>query len=476
MNHHPSFISPGFKSNSQECDIPVLDVSGTIPEWVDGFLLRNGPGMVNADKPMRHWFDGLAMLHQFKIKQGGVSYKSRFIDCVAYRSFKDTGKFLYSDFATDPCRSLFAKIQTLFSKDPMITDSAKVNVGYMNGGTYALGEPIMQIRIDPETLQTLGVFDYGLTARSRMTTAHPHHDHGVSYNLVVEYGPINHYSIYRMGAESKKIASVPVYEPGYMHSFGMSERYFIIAESPLVVQSLKLAFRFKPFIENFKWKPGNGSRFILIDRATGKKAAVIPCDPFFTFHHVNAFEKDGSLTVDMVTYEDASIVDRYYVNRLEETDNQLPKGRLERFVMDPERAILKSRKIISEECMELPHIDYHMCHGDPDYRYVYACGIDSGHPEGFYNQLVKVDVETGQHLKWSQIGCYPGEPVFISSPNASAQDHGVLLSVVLDPAENNSFLLVLDASDMTEIARARVPHTIPFGYHGTFIETQQQNA
>ncbi len=61
MNHHPSFISPGFKSNSQECDIPVLDVSGTIPEWVDGFLLRNGPGMVHADKPMRHWFDGLAI-------------------------------------------------------------------------------------------------------------------------------------------------------------------------------------------------------------------------------------------------------------------------------------------------------------------------------------------------------------------------------------------------------------------------------
>ncbi|MFM7078203.1 MAG: carotenoid oxygenase family protein, partial [Bacteroidota bacterium] len=134
------------------------------------------------------------------------------------------------------------------------------------------------------------------------------------------------------------------------------------------------------------------------------------------------------------------------------------------------------RKIISYECMELPHIDYGKQHGDPDYKYVYACGVDSARPEGFYNQLVKINVETGQHMKWSQPGCYPGEPVFISSPTSSTQDDGVLLSVVLNPSENNSFLLVLDANDMTELARASVPHTIPFGYHGTFIQTQQQNA
>lgn len=475
MSNQPSYIAAGFKKNATECDVSELTLSGTIPEWIDGFLLRNGPGMVHADKSMRHWFDGLAMLHQFNIKRGNVSYKSKFIDCEAYRSFKATGKFLYSDFATDPCRSLFAKIQTLFSKDPMITDSAKVNVGAMNGSTYALGEPLMQIRIDPDTLQTLGVFDYGLTARSRMTTAHPHHDHDVSYNLVVEYGPINHYSIYSMGSESRKVASVPVYEPAYLHSFGMSDRYFIIAEFPLVVQSLKLAFRFKPFIENFKWKPENGSRFIIIDRQSGKRVASIPCDAFFSFHHVNAFEQDGKLTVDLVSYEDASIVDRYYVSRLEESNNPLPKGRLERFVLDVESSNLLSRNIISDECMELPYIEYGKRHGDPGYRYVYACGIDSNNPEGFYNQLIRVDIASGQHLKWSESGCYPGEPVFVPSPMATGEDQGVVLSVVLNPALSNSFLIVLDASNMKELARAQVPYAIPFGYHGTFIKNHHEN-
>ena len=32
----------------------------------------------------------------------------------------------------------------------------------------------------------------------------------------------------------------------------------------------------------------------------------------------------------------------------------------------------------------------------------------------------------------------------------------------------NSFLLVLDARDLSELARAEAPHHIPFGFHGQF--------
>jgi beta,beta-carotene 9',10'-dioxygenase len=44
----------------------------------------------------------------------------------------------------------------------------------------------------------------------------------------------------------------------------------------------------------------------------------------------------------------------------------------------------------------------------------------------------------------------------------------VLLSVVLDAQAAASYLLVLDAASMEELGRARVPHHIPFGFHGQF--------
>jgi hypothetical protein len=50
----------------------------------------------------------------------------------------------------------------------------------------------------------------------------------------------------------------------------------------------------------------------------------------------------------------------------------------------------------------------------------------------------------------------------------------VLLSVVLDPAAGTSFLLVLDANGLGEIARARVPHHIPFGFHGGYYPADRE--
>lgn len=468
-NKQHSYIEPGFRQNSQERRIDNLPVNGELPAWLEGSLIRNGPGMVQADKPMRHWFDGLAMLHKFTFSGGRVDYRSRFLDCEAYRAVQETGKITYSDFATDPCRSLFQKVQTVFDPDPKITDSAKVNVGRIGSKTYAFGEPLMQVEFDPETLESVGVFHYGKKPGNRMTTAHPHVDAGEAYNLVVQYGPVNYYKIYAYAGEVKEVASIPVREPAYLHSFGMSERYFIIAEYPLVVQSIKLLLRRRPFIENFQWKENRKARFFIIDRESGRLKATFKTDPFFSFHHVNAFENGDELTVDLATYKDAGIINQYYINRLALTDEELPFGRMERFVFDLQQKKVKERRLLSEACIELPHIDYEYCHGQSDYRYVYGCGIDPGRRNEFYNQLVKIDIQTGDHTVWRRAGYYPGEAVFVPHPERKAEDEGLLLSVVLDGQQGRSFLLVLDAQTMEERARAFLPHSILFGYHGAFF-------
>ena len=45
----------------------------------------------------------------------------------------------------------------------------------------------------------------------------------------------------------------------------------------------------------------------------------------------------------------------------------------------------------------------------------------------------------------------------------------MLLSVVLDIEKELSFLLVLDAASLAEVARATAPHAIPFHFHGNFF-------
>jgi carotenoid cleavage dioxygenase-like enzyme len=46
---------------------------GEIPSWLEGKLLRNGPGIQKiGEYQYNHLFDGLSILHNFIIKDGKV--------------------------------------------------------------------------------------------------------------------------------------------------------------------------------------------------------------------------------------------------------------------------------------------------------------------------------------------------------------------------------------------------------------------
>ncbi|MDX6508006.1 MAG: hypothetical protein QOG06_2650, partial [Gaiellaceae bacterium] len=83
--------------------------------------------------------------------------------------------------------------------------------------------------------------------------------------------------------------------------------------------------------------------------------------------------------------------------------------------------------------------------------------------------IVKADLASGETGVWHEPGTYPGEPVFVATPGGRREDDGVLLSLVLDAAAGSSFLLVLDAAGLGELGRARVPHHVPFGFHGQYF-------
>lgn len=51
--------------------------AGQLPTWLQGILLRNGPGMHTVgDTKYNHWFDGLALLHSFTFKNGKLLHVS----------------------------------------------------------------------------------------------------------------------------------------------------------------------------------------------------------------------------------------------------------------------------------------------------------------------------------------------------------------------------------------------------------------
>jgi beta,beta-carotene 9',10'-dioxygenase len=455
----------GFTSQDEETAVDRLPVTGALPAWLTGALVRVTPALLEVGgRRLAHWFDGIAMLNRFGFADGNVSYASRFLDSDAYREAKE-GEWRRGGFATDPCRSIFKRVQQVFS--PAVTDNANVNLARIGERYIAMTETPLPIEFDPETLDTLGHLRYADELKAHVTTAHPHHDSDRNelVNYVARFSRVSEYVLYGLpagGSARRTIARLPVKEPAYMHAFGMSERYLILTEYPLRANPLKLAFAGKPFIENYVWDEREPARFQVIDRASGELRGTYETDAFFCFHHVNAFERDGELVIDLCAYEDPEIIRSLYL------DEHGPKGALPPIELRRYRLDLDGGRVASEPLaegsFELPRIDYGR-RNTRDYAYAYGVGSDGD----WIDSLVKVDVRDGSRSEWRAEGCYPGEPVFVREPGAEAEDAGVVLSVVLDANAGRSFLLVLDAGSFEELARAEAPHHIPFGFHGQFF-------
>ena len=460
----------GFQSLDEEVAVDRLPVTGELPSWLTGALVRVTPALFEiGDRRVSHWFDGVAMLNRFGFADGAVSYKSRFLDSRSYRDARE-GQIRHGGFATDPCRSLFKRVQSIFSPD--FTDNPNVNLARVGERYIAMTETPLPVEFDPDTLDTIGHFDFADSVKSHVTTAHPHHDRERDefVNYVAHFSRTSEYVLYGLPAGSttrRVIARMPVREPAYMHAFGMSGRHLILAEYPLRVNPLKMAFSGKAFIENYVWRPELGTKLQVFDRATGAHRGTYETDAFFSFHHVNAFENEsGELVLDLVAYDDPSVIDALYLG---EDGPRGPLGHTElrRYTIDLDGDSVSWEALPGGRDVELPRIDYGR-RNTRDYEFAYFAGWGG---REWIDRLVKLNVRDGTRNEWSAPGCYPGEPVFVREPGNDAEDGGVILSVVLDAAARRSFLLVLDAGSFEELARAEAPHHIPFGFHGDYLRS-----
>ena len=109
-------------------------------------------------------------------------------------------------------------------------------------------------------------------------------------------------------------------------------------------------------------------------------------------------------------------------------------------------------------------------------RYCYVYGMVVKYDNQTYHNiaLVKKDLcsqDGGGDREWRAPLNFPVEAWFLATPpGTGAEDDGLLLLPVLDGKARNSYLLLLNAADMTEVARAELPFLVPMTFHGRFFE------
>lgn len=517
-------------SSVEDTPEPIsTDIFGKIPDWINGSFLRNGPGKFEiGNQKFNHWFDGMALLHQFKISNGQVTYKSRFLSSDSYQANKEHNRITVSEFGTvtlpDPCKNVFQRFVSRFEL-PKPSDNGNVSFVNYKGDYYVSTETSLMHRVDPETLETTKKVDWSKFVAVNGATAHPHTEpDGTTYNMGNSYTSKGaYYNIIRVPPTKNtaedtlegatilcSIPSVDKTKPSYYHSFAMSENYVVFIEQPIKMNLLKIVtgkLTGKSIGDGFFWDPKLNTIFHLIHKQTGEVSSIkYLAKPLSTFHQINAYEENDFLILDLCASDDGQAINNFKIQNLrksgealDEVYNSLCRVFPRRFVLPlnvddktpfnqnlnnrPDSAatsirIAKNKVFCTHEDLhgedlhlygglEFPQINYSKYNTKP-YRYFYGCGFR--HLVG--DSLIKMDLR-GNHMKvWEQPGVYPSEPVFVPSPNATEEDDGVVLSVVITLNKDEStFLLVLDAKTFEELGRAVVPVSIPYGFHGTFNAT-----
>uniref|UniRef100_A0A8C9TZ48 Beta-carotene oxygenase 1, like n=1 Tax=Scleropages formosus TaxID=113540 RepID=A0A8C9TZ48_SCLFO len=480
-----------------------------VPDWLQGTLLRNGPGMFTlGGTTYNHWFDGMALLHSFTFKDGEVYYRSKFLQSDTYKKNMAANRIIVSEFGTmiypDPCKNIFSRVFSHLSNAISdFTDNNLINIIQYGKDYYTSSEVNYINQIDPESLQTIGRVNYRNHIALNLATAHPHYDkEGNTYNMGTSIvnlrGP--NYVIFKVPAH--EVCSIPCrskYYPSYFHSFGLTENFIIFVEQPFKLDILKLAtayFRGVTWGRCLRFDKEDITLIHLIDRRKGKAVSTkFYTDALVMFHHVNAYEEEQHVVFDIITYKDSKLYDMFYLHNITEdnhfiqTNKTSSRPACQRFILplnidkdlsgtnlvklEGSRASAVQQEDGSVYCtpdtlcegVELPRINYKF--NGKKYRYFYSLKVKwSPCP----NKIGKVDVVTRQGLEWTEEDYYPSEPVFVAAPDAKEEDDGVILSSVISQnPEKPPFLLILDAKNLKEIARATISGSVHMDLHGIFI-------
>ncbi|XP_075308477.1 beta,beta-carotene 15,15'-dioxygenase isoform X2 [Odontesthes bonariensis] len=518
-------MSVDFSKNAKERPEPFkAEVKGSIPRWLQGTLLRNGPGIFSlGETSYDHWFDGMSIMNSFAFKDGEVTHRSRFLRSDSYNSNMAANRIVVSEMGTmaypDPSKNFIVKAITFLNHTvPDFTDNGASNFVKYGNDYYAVSETNYIRKINPVTLETEDKVDYMKYLPVNLATSHPHYDkEGNAYNIgtsIAEKGKTK-YMLFKVPAVSEKdkgknvpalknvevICTVPcrsLLTPSYYHSFSMTDNYIIFVEQPFKLDILKMAtayMRGVNWASCMKFCPDENTLIHLIDRKTGKEMEIkYHTGAMVIYHHVNAFEDDGHVVFDVIAYNDNSLYDMFYLSKLKEGagfhDEGYSKPSYRRFALpircDKSIAVgedlvklkyttasavkEKEGKLTCQaetllEGIELPRINYEF--NGKKHQFVYGNIVEES---VLSKEVAKFDTETKKIVCWSEDNCLPSEPVFVPRPNGESEDDGVVLSSVINSNPGQSgFILILDGKTFKEVARAYVHTDLQKDMHGLFV-------
>jgi len=457
-----------------ESEVLDLEYEGRIPDALRGSLYRMtaDPQFPPRIPPVVIEPDGL--VNAFHFRGDRVDFVSRYVRTERLMRERAAG------------RSLFGMYRNRFTDDPLVVglDRTTANTAFAeyNGHFLAMKEDGLPYEIDPDTLETIGRFDFDGQVSSSCLTAHPKGDPATgeffTYGSQARGEGSCDIAYYAFDATGHRTAERWFEAPfaSMVHDFAVTEHYAILPIMPATVD----LDRMRAGGATYVWEPEKGAHVAIFRRDGSGEVRWFRLDPVFAFHTVNAFEEDGRIHLDVMaaptfpmwwptpaqiqalqtgqftgdgfiaqltrwTFDLSDAADGLTVTRLHDWDAEMPR-------IDERFATRRNRyAYYGADNPALP-----IAHG------IGEMGVN-------HNSVARWDHDLGQLDSWySGPGSSVGEPIFIPESPDAPEGQGYIAATVQRLLEGRSELVVLDARNLAAgpLATIHPPFRLKNGVHG----------
>ncbi|BCR03216.1 dioxygenase [Desulfuromonas versatilis] len=448
-------------------------VEGTLPAGLRGTLYRNGPGLFEREGlRKRCLLDGDGMVQAFRIGEGQVRYRNRFVRTRKYNEESAAGKFLYSTWSTQAPGGVLANLG-----GGTFQNQAGITVVVRDGRLYAFDEFNPPYELDPLTLDTRGENWLGLARGATVFSAHskldPRTGDWIFFGLEFERAIKLHLTV--LGADGAlkmhRVTELPRF--AYIHDFFITERHILLNLHPLEMKVWGFLLGRRSMIDSMRWRPEWGNLILVFDRAGDAEPVQLRTEASWMWHSLNAYELGDEIVADFVGYRDPDHFlgeDPALFAIMEGRQGSYENpGELRRYILSPRTGKVRQELLASGD-FEFPFVNPRLLGSPHDYGYL-AC-----RPQGepFFTAVSRVDSRTGKIDSFDfGPGVYCSEPVFAPKPPSAGagsdrEEAGWILTQIYDGQARKSALAILDAQALGDgpVARVLLGHHVPLGFHG----------
>ena len=454
----PPHLSGNYAPVTEELTAYDLPVTGSVPDRLAGWYLRNGPNP--HDAASGHWFFGDGMIHGVRLDEGrATSYRNRWVRTKAL-----AGEGRRRDDQGDVDRTAGVAnthVVRHAGRTLALVETAFPHEMHLSSG----GAPLPAGICD---LDTAGPYDFGGRLTTAMT-AHPKtcpvtgEMHFFGYDIAEPY-----LTYHRADAAGDLVVSRPVEVPGptMMHDFNLTAAHVVFMDLPVVFDPELVKSGSMPY----RWDEGYGARLGVLRRDEPYGAVRwFAVDPCYVFHSLNAYDDGDRVVVHVMRYPE-----------LWRPGGERQRATLWRWTLD-----LVTGQVTEEQRDdrpgEFPRVDDRLVGLDSRFGHVTASRgpIGDGSGGGGEDESVtrkggalhRYDLRTGM-VSTHEFGAgrIPAEASFAPADDDPGGP-GWLLTYVYDAATDRSDLVVLDADDLEAdpVATIHLPGRVPFGFHGSWL-------